>query len=102
KPFESDSQKLFGRGMFFVIPSISTPPGPETFGRIVIEAWSWRKPVISFDVGGPRLLIEDGRDGFLVAERNVDQLAARMAELLRDPERRREMGERGYAKVLTE
>jgi glycosyltransferase involved in cell wall biosynthesis len=102
EPFEPDAEKLFGQGMFFVIPSVSTPPGPETFGRIVIESWSWRKPVISFDVGGPRHLIEDGSDGFLVEERNVDQLAARMAELLRDPERRRAMGERGYAKVRSE
>lgn len=100
--FESDPERIFGPGLFFVVPSVSTPPGPETFGRIVIEAWSWRKPVIAFNCGGPARLIRDGEDGFLVEERNVTELAERMCELLRDDARRRAMGARGYERTRAE
>jgi len=45
------------------------------------------------DVGGIRLQIEDGVTGFLV--NGIGECAARVVELLRDPERRNAMGEAG-------
>ena len=92
---------VYRAGAFFVVPSLNQIPGPESFSRIVIESWSHRRPVIAFAVGGPRYLIDDGVDGFLVEEKNVGQLAERIVTLLGDPGRRDEMGRRGFEKVRT-
>ena len=100
--FASDIERVYQSGLFFVIPSLSTPPGPESFCRIIIEAWSHARPVIAFAAGGPRYLIRDGGDGFLVEERNVSALAARIRELLADPVRRERMGAAGFARIATE
>jgi trehalose synthase len=65
----------------------------EGFGLVVAEGmWKW-KPVVGGDVGGIRLQIEDGVTGFLV--NGIGECAARVVELLRDPERRNAMGEAG-------
>lgn len=100
--FATKIDEVYRQGLFFVVPSLSTVPGPESFSRIIIEAWSHAKPVIAFAAGGPKHLIDDGIDGFLVEEKNVDQLAASMARLLEDPTVREAMGARGYEKVRVE
>jgi glycosyltransferase involved in cell wall biosynthesis len=100
--FEDDREAVFGRGLFFVVPSTSRPPGPETFGRVVIEAWAHGKPVIAFRCGGPAQLIADGEDGCLVPEGDVAALAGRIRELLDDPAKRRALGACGQARTLVE
>lgn len=97
--FATDMRAVFQQGLFFVIPSLSMLPGPESFCRIIIEAWSYQRPVIAFATGGPLHLIEDGVDGFLVEERHIGQLAGRISGLLGDPERARRMGRAGWEKV---
>ena len=100
--FTKDIAQVYQSGRFFVIPSLSTPPGPESFCRIIIEAWAHAKPVVSFDAGGPHYLIHDGVDGFLVEERNVTALAVRLRTLLADPALCERMGAAGFARVTTE
>lgn len=100
-PATTDIAEVYRRGAFFVVSSLDRIPGPESFGRVVIEAWSHRKPVIAFACGGPRDIIEDGLDGYLVETRNVPELAARMLTLWRDPAARAAMGDRGWNKVRT-
>jgi len=97
--FARDMGAVFRQGLFFVVPSLSEVPGPETFCRIIIEAWAHERPIIAFDCGGPRWLIEDGRDGFLVEERNIEQLAARMEDLFSDPPLATRLGQAGAEKV---
>ncbi len=98
-PFAADMDGVYRQGLFFVIPSRSILPGPESFSRIIIEAWSHARPVIAFACGGPRFLIEDGRDGYLVEERNTAWLAKRMAALLDDPALAERLGQAGAEKV---
>jgi glycosyltransferase involved in cell wall biosynthesis len=100
--FTKDIGRVYQSGLFFVVPSLSTPPGPESFCRIIIEAWAHARPVVSFDTGGPHYLIRDGEDGFLVEERNVSALAARLRELLANPEKCNRMGAAGFARVSTD
>ena len=98
-PFQHDLAPVFTQGALFVIPSLSERPGPETFSRIIIEAWAHAKPVVAFACGGPRYLIEDGVDGLLIKEGDTGALARGIVELLRDPLRRAAMGRRGAAKA---
>ena len=61
----------------------------------VIEYMAAAKPVVATRVGGLPEMIDDGVHGFLVDPRDPDALAEAIAQLLRDPRRRAEMGARG-------
>ncbi len=56
------------------------------------EAMAAGKPVISTAVGGVPELVEDGRSGLLVPQRDEKALAEAMKYVLKDPEVRRSMG----------
>lgn len=65
----------------------------EGLPMVLLEAQSYGLPIVSFDCRcGPRDVVTDGKDGFLVPEGDIDGLAARLSELIRNPELRREMG----------
>jgi trehalose synthase len=64
----------------------------EGFGLTVAEA-AWKgKPVLGGRAGGITLQIQDGVTGFLIE--TVEDCAQRTIELLADPDRSREMGEK--------
>lgn len=63
----------------------------EGFGLTVTEAMWKGAAVIGGNVGGIRVQIDDGETGFLVD--SVEEAAERMIELIRDPEKRKSMGE---------
>jgi glycosyltransferase involved in cell wall biosynthesis len=73
----------------------------------LLEAMSTGLPVVGTAVGGIPEAVEEGVSGFLV-ERQENRaataacLAARLAELLRDGELRRRMGEAGRSRVQKE
>ena len=69
----------------------------EGFGLVVAEGMWKGRPVVAGDAGGITLQIEDGISGFLV--NSVESCAARISELLGDPERRDAMGEAGRERV---
>jgi poly(glycerol-phosphate) alpha-glucosyltransferase len=59
----------------------------EGYPLSTLEAMARGCPVVSYDIRyGPREQITDGVDGFVVADGDVDALAARVVELLRAPE----------------
>lgn len=99
RDFAPDLGVVYRQGLFFVIPSLSILPGPESFSRIIIEAWAHSRPVVAFACGGPLHLIQDGEDGYLVEERNVDQLADRLNRLLSNDTLRERQGAAGAARV---
>jgi len=70
----------------------------EAFGHSVAEAMGYRLPVIASRLGGPAEIVEEGVTGELVEPGNVEGLVEKACALLRDPERRRRMGEAGYAR----
>jgi len=66
----------------------------EGFGLTGSEALWKGAPVIGGNVGGIRLQIEDGEDGFLVE--GAEECAERMLRLLGDPDELARMGRRGH------
>jgi glycosyltransferase involved in cell wall biosynthesis len=58
----------------------------------VIEAMAAALPVVATDVGGVADVIDQGRTGVLVASQSVNELAAAMVAMARNPEERQRMG----------
>ena len=66
----------------------------EGLPMVLIEAMSVGLPVVSFECKcGPKDIITDGEDGFLVTEGNVPVLAERIIQLIEDPILRKQMGQ---------
>ena len=65
----------------------------EAFGLVIPEAMSCGIPVVSFDCPfGPRHIITNGKDGFLIPNRNIKMFADRICELIESEELRKKIG----------
>jgi glycosyltransferase involved in cell wall biosynthesis len=69
----------------------------EGLPRVIPQAMSMRVPVVANRADGTVEAITHGETGFLVEPGDLDALAQHCLTVLRDPERRRAMGERGRA-----
>ena len=87
--------QLLTHAAVFVVPSVYEP-----MGIVNLEAMACETPVVASRVGGIPEVVEDGVTGLLVPPADPPALAAAVNELLRDPERGREMGEAGRRHVL--
>ena len=59
----------------------------ECFPMVLLEASSCGIPLISFDVPvGPKAIIKNGQNGFLIEDRNKEKMAEKIIELLQDRE----------------
>jgi len=72
----------------------------EGFGLTVTEALWKETPVIGGNVGGIKLQIEDGVNGFLVD--NTDETVEKILYLLKNPKIAKEMGKKGREKIKRE
>ncbi|MDP9461483.1 MAG: glycogen synthase [Actinomycetota bacterium] len=87
----------------FVVPSVYEP-----LGIVNLEAAACGTAVVASAVGGIPEVVDDGRTGLLVPYDPADSaafengLAARISELLADPERAAAMGAAGRERVLSE
>jgi D-inositol-3-phosphate glycosyltransferase len=73
------------------------PSRSESFGLVALEAAACGTPVVAAAVGGLQTLVEHGRTGFLVHDRDAAAFAACVAELLDDRATAAAMGEAATA-----
>ncbi|MFX0133658.1 MAG: glycosyltransferase family 4 protein [Candidatus Hodarchaeota archaeon] len=77
----------------FVLPSHITNKA-EAWGLVINEAMSVGKPVITTDaVGAAYELVKDGINGYMVKNKNVNELYAALKRILQDNRLMRAMGE---------
>ncbi len=72
----------------------------EGFSNAILEYMAAGRPVVATDVGGSGEAVVEGETGFLVSSGDCQTMAQRIVSLLKDPERRRVMGERSRRVVL--
>jgi len=73
----------------------------EGFSMVLIEAMACGLPCVSFDCPyGPRAIIKDGEDGYLIDYLNVQALADGICKLIEGKDLRKEMGRKGRHNVL--
>ncbi len=90
-----DAQRdaLYDRSDLFVLPSTR-----EGFGLVFLEAWQHTLPTIGATEGASAEVIDHGVNGLCI-EPTPPAIAAAVGSLLRDPDRRRRMGEAGRRTV---
>jgi glycosyltransferase involved in cell wall biosynthesis len=85
---------------YAAMDAVALPSGNEGTPVTVIEALAAGKPVAAYGVGGVPDVVRDGIDGFVVDPGDTGALAARIAQLSRDPGLRGRMGAAGRDRVL--
>ena len=68
----------------------------------VMEAMASGRPVISTRIGGTAEMIDDERDGLLVAQQNSSEIAKCLEQLISDPELRSKLGAAAREKAVQE
>jgi glycosyltransferase involved in cell wall biosynthesis len=95
--------ELLGMADVLALPSITTHYGKkEGIPVALMEALAVGLPVVATAISGVPELIDDGRSGLLVPERDSAALAQAILRLHGDPELRRRLGAAGREKVLRE
>lgn len=79
----------YAAGDLFALPSPA-----ETQGLVLIEAMVAGLPCVTVDYGGPREIVVPGETGYRVPF-EAETFARALESLMRDPEARRRMGEKG-------
>jgi glycosyltransferase involved in cell wall biosynthesis len=83
-----------------VVPSVRDDRGNvDGLPNTVLEALASGTPLVATPAGGIASVIEDGRTGVLVPERDTVSLARALDALLADPARRAALGQEARAMV---
>jgi len=61
----------------------------DTFGNVVLEAFSQGLPVLAYNCKGPKDIIENGRNGYLVD--SLEEMSAKIVQHFRTPGRHEDM-----------
>jgi glycosyltransferase involved in cell wall biosynthesis len=87
----------YARADVFCLPSFA-----EGVPVVLMEAMATELPVLTTRITGVPELVADGANGVLVRPGRSDVLADALAELAKDPDRRRELGAAGRQTVIDE
>ena len=89
--------EVYASADIFVFPSLT-----DTFGNVVLEAMASGIPVIAADEGGPKNIVQEGKNGFLIEPKNEKKFNEKIDLLIDNPALYNEMKENAltYAREL--
>jgi phosphatidylinositol alpha-mannosyltransferase len=93
---EQDKPRVYASGDVYCAPNTHG----ESFGIVLVEAMAAGTPVVASDLEAFRRVLGDGAHGVLVPVGDPGELAAGLAALLSDPERRARLAQAGSRAVL--
>ena len=79
----------------YVLPSYR-----EGVPRTLLEAASMEKPIVTTDTVGCREVVSEGENGYLVPVKDSVMLAEKIAYLVKQPDKRKIMGENGRIRAI--
>ncbi|MCP8970686.1 glycosyltransferase family 4 protein [Ectobacillus ponti] len=85
-----------------LVPSVHDAGVEEATSISALEAMGSGSPLIACAVGGLKEIVNPGVDGVLVEEKNVDELAAAITDLLANPAKGEEFAGKARAKIENE
>jgi glycogen synthase len=91
---EATKHALIAEAMALLLPSRS-----DSFGIVLIEAWSHGIPVIGASAGGISGVVDHNQNGLLVPFGDVEAIASALTTLLSDAALRERLGQKGQEKV---
>lgn len=96
--FHSDVREIIDKSHCIVLPSYR-----EGFARVLMEAMSMARPIITTDTPGCRDAVEEGKNGYLIQTKSTTELASAMEKFALLPlEIKRKMGYKGRKKAQQE
>jgi len=97
----SDDEKLaaiYRQADIFVFPSIDGK-GIENFGIALIEAMASGLPVVTTDCVGPKEIVNNYYDGYVIPQKNKKLLREKLINLIENPDLRVTMSKNGRKKA---
>ena len=85
---------LLSQADFFILPSYI-----EALPISILEAMSYRLPILSTNVGGIPEIVTDGENGLLIEAGNKIALWQSLQQMINDSEMRLSMGKKSYDRV---
>ncbi|MCY2687776.1 glycosyltransferase family 4 protein [Salinimicrobium sp. TH3] len=92
KKFGAEKKEIFLNADIFAFP---TYYHYECFPLVLLEAMQYSLPVVSTFEGGIPEIVDNGETGLLVNQRDIEGIADKLEYLIKNPEIRRSMGEKG-------
>lgn len=94
--FSNDMERALRQSSIFAFSSLV-----EGFALVIVEAMECGLPVVSYQCPcGPKDIITDGKDGFLVPVNDEQMLADKICELIKNEDLRRQMAAAAREKAL--
>lgn len=89
-----DREKFFSEIDIFCLPSIHEP-----FGIVLLEAMEYSKPIVSTKCEGPNEILDHNVDALLASVNSAEDLAAKLADFLDNPEKAKNCAKFAYSKL---
>jgi glycosyltransferase involved in cell wall biosynthesis len=92
--FRKDIHNVMAAFDIFVLSSLW-----EGLPRVLVQAAALQKPILTFHVEGASEIVDSGVNGYIVPLKDVDQLTARLNDMLKNMHATRKMGEHSRTKI---
>lgn len=92
---KKELEELYLDSSLFVMTSRT-----ESFGQVLVEAGSYGIPVLAYDTAqGAKEIIENDKNGFLISNRNKEEMVEKIKEILSNKELAKRLGNSGRDKA---
>ena len=96
-PFQENIRSILACADILTLTSVE-----ESFGLVLVEAGTFRIPVVATRSQGPNEIVVDGKTGFLVRQGDPVHLAQKLDRLVSDLPLRFRLGKANYRRVMEE
>ena len=93
--FKENIGEYLNQSKFFVLPSLYGEGCPTS----ILEAFKYKLPVIAYEIDGIPEIVDNNVDGILVNQFDINSLENAIKKLIKNPDKVKIMGERGYDKL---